>query len=54
MGINRSRDDIRAYILRAERDRAALAHALATIEIQRPCGVRVHPLVLADHRPPPR
>ena len=32
MGINRRRDDIRGYMQRAERDRAALADALATVE----------------------
>ena len=32
MGINRRRDDIRGYIQQAERDRAALADALATVE----------------------
>ena len=32
MGINRRCDDIRGYIQQAERDRAALADALATVE----------------------
>ena len=32
MGINRRRDDIRGYMQQAERDRAALADALATVE----------------------
>ena len=32
MGINRRRDDIHAYMQQAERDQAALADALATVE----------------------
>jgi hypothetical protein len=32
MGINRRRDDPRAYMQRAARDQAALADALATVE----------------------
>jgi hypothetical protein len=32
VGINRRRDDIRAYMQRAASDRAALADALATVE----------------------